>query len=146
MPLRLLCPSCGKDGHNEVVKTYPSNYYWSDETTVLFTRIAGRDISYRSRDRQCEHCYTIFQSVEMPGVYLAAMINEIQRLETLADQLQMENKRLNADLESEEDETEELEGTIAQLESGKAQLNAELSHLKEGVKQITVLATELASH
>jgi predicted nuclease with TOPRIM domain len=82
----------------------------------------------------------------MPGVYLAALINEIQRLETLADQLQLENERLNEDLKSEEDEIEELGDTIAQLEGGKAKLNAELDHLREGVINLAALATKSASH
>jgi hypothetical protein len=145
-PLRCQCPSCGKQGNNKVVKTDPANYKWSDETTALFTRIAGRDISIRIRERQCEHCYTIFPSVEIPRVYLAAMINEIQKLETLADQLQMENKGLEEELASEEDETEVLEGGKAQLESENAKLNTDLTHIREGVKELMVMATELASH
>jgi hypothetical protein len=48
--------------------------------TPVFEEIAGRDISYRTRERSCTSCGQHFHSVEMAFDFLSALIREVQRL------------------------------------------------------------------
>lgn len=78
--LKMQCPQCGRYDNSECVKSDPGHYRWSDETTDLFKRIAGQDLSFRQRTRQCSNCGAEFPVVEMYKKYLSALIEEIQRL------------------------------------------------------------------
>ena len=81
-PLEMECPHCGAYAAHRVVRTEPKAFYWSDETTEMFKRIVGRDISYRRRTKCCSKCQELFQSIEMAKDFLAALTGEVRRLET----------------------------------------------------------------
>ena len=74
------CPYCDKYGDHPTDKTHPKWYYWGDDMTPVFQRIAGRDIMYRKREKHCKFCYKTFETVEMWDNYLSGMVGEIQRL------------------------------------------------------------------
>jgi septal ring factor EnvC (AmiA/AmiB activator) len=142
-PLRLLCPHCGKLGHHPVVKTDPNTYYCGDQSTAIFVRIAGRDISYRMREKWCIHCQCSFVSVEMAVIYLKSMVTEIQRQETALRQAVVENEYLSAELAVRNDERAQLRTTIEKLEVERASLHAEAEHLREGLQRLADTALEL---
>ena len=75
VPLNMECPHCGKTGEHRIERTDPNHYIWSDEATVLFKRLVGRDISFRQRTKRCEVCKKTFISVELAKNYLGAVIN-----------------------------------------------------------------------
>lgn len=52
-PLRMKCPNCGTQAEHPVIQTDPENYHWSEDRISFFERIAGQDISYRSRKKRC---------------------------------------------------------------------------------------------
>lgn len=107
-PLEMQCPHCGGYGGHPVIQTDPKRYYWSDEATPLFERIAGRDLSYRQRTKECTKCESQFISVEMGFVFLRSLITEALRLTSEVDKLRgslNEMKDCVARLESEQNAT-----------------------------------------
>src|SRR5438067_10219766 len=84
-PLRMKCPHCEAYGEHPVVRTDPKQYYWDDEATEMFKRIAGKDISYRRRIKRCVKCGRKFSSVEMANIFLEALVKEVQQLERSRD-------------------------------------------------------------
>ena len=105
-PLEMKCPWCGAYGAHPVVRTEPKLFYWSDETTKLFERIAGRDISYRRRTKRCIKCEERFQSEEMANDFLEVLMKEIERLEnslqlarSLLDKVSKQKDKLESDRE-----------------------------------------------
>ena len=81
-PLEMECPHCGAYGAHRVVRTEPKAFYWNDETTEMFKRIVGRNISYRRRTKRCRKCLRLFQSIEMANDFLEGLMGEVGRLET----------------------------------------------------------------
>lgn len=80
--LRLKCPYCGKYAGHRVITTDPKHYRWSEESTSMFIRIVGQDIAFRQRTRECQSCYTRFDTVEMWEDYLSSLMCEMRRLES----------------------------------------------------------------
>lgn len=108
-PLEIKCPSCGNYHNNYCIKSDPGRYRWSDETTDLFKRIAGQDLSFRQRIRQCSNCGAEFPVVEMYKKYLSALIEEIQRLTREVKQLTWSKQSLQKASERSEAKNKALE-------------------------------------
>ena len=75
--MKLDCPNCGNRSAHNVHKTDPAYYHWSDEHVEYFKRIAGRDITYRKRIRDCRICNQRFETIEMPFLFLNALMSDL---------------------------------------------------------------------
>jgi len=78
------CPLCGKGDSHDTIKTYPHNIFDN------LPDIQGNKLSpafpwptYRVREKWCAHCSNSFTSIEMPQVYLDALLKEVDRVKEL---------------------------------------------------------------
>ncbi len=78
--IAMKCPHCGKHGGHNVTTTDPAWYHYDDDHVALFERIAGTDISYRRRTKQCRFCGDSFNTCEMSDQFLHGLIKEVDRL------------------------------------------------------------------
>lgn len=67
--LEMKCQYCGKYAGYPVIKTESGNYQWGDDTTYLFMRIVGKELSYRIGIKRCISCSRQFNSIEMTQDY-----------------------------------------------------------------------------
>ena len=104
-PLRMKCPHCGRRAEHPVVQTDPANYHWNAERVSFFERIAGQDISYRLRRKECSGCDREFETVEMALMYLRSLMGEVERLE-------QQVQTLGADLKLAHEERSRLQSAI----------------------------------
>lgn len=132
-PLGIKCPKCGNYYNNYCIKSDPALYRWSDETTPLFERIAGQNLFFRERTRQCSNCGNVFPVVEMSRHYLAAMIGEIQRLTG-------EFKQLTSSQQSLENAAQKAEAKNKTLEAENQLLLEENRIMKAKLKAIDDIA------
>ncbi len=160
--LRNTCPSCGKYGSHKVVETDPKGYRWDDESTALFQRLVGRDVSIRFRTRKCAFCGTQFVTAELARRFLDAIMQEVKERGGRLRHLDTEASRAKAELEVETDESELLLAENARLEETHKRERAELASLRiekqkveqehakclaevESAKQLLCLIANLAS-
>jgi FtsZ-binding cell division protein ZapB len=133
-PLEIKCPSCGHYDNSKTLKPDPKHYRWSDETTDLFERIAGQDLSFRKATKQCTHCGAEFTLVKMSRHYLEAMIEEIQRLTGEVKQLTWSKQSLQKASERAEAKNNALESTNQRLLEENRVMKAKLKAINDIAK------------
>jgi transcriptional regulator NrdR family protein len=84
-PLTMNCPYCDAYAAHPVIRTEAKIYYWDEAATSMFEKIVGKDISFRRRVKRCVKCGRQFFSVEMANMFLKALIEHAQQLETSLD-------------------------------------------------------------
>jgi len=94
VPLTMECPHCGARGEHRVERTDPGYYRWSDEASVIFKQLVGKDIFFRQRTKRCVKCGKSFISVEMAKNYLSAIINGLLKNQKAIEALQKQNKSI----------------------------------------------------
>jgi histone acetyltransferase (RNA polymerase elongator complex component) len=108
VPLTMECPHCGAMGEHRVERTDPSYYKWSDEASVIFKQLIGKDISFRQRTKRCVKCRKSFISVEMAKNYLGTIINGLLKNQKTIEALRKRNKSI-------EDEKQKLQTKLLKI-------------------------------